>query len=193
MTWRWSRVADPSYPLIPRHVREPGGFLGVWAAPQRAADDKPSYSWGEQACPEAIPAASRSVLLGVPHEVGSGVETKHPLQITSLRGPWGRRSKAVCYSKSCVRALLSAAHREFIYFQICIHSFQNFSLSLQMAALTPRFTMWGPFTCAEENHHALVWSAHYLQTPVPCVPPSGTLAHNGVCREEGLQVAFARH
>lgn len=112
MTWRWSRAADPSCPLIPRHVREPGGFLGAWAASQRAADDKPSYSWAEQTCPEAVPAASRSVLLGVPHEVGSGVETKHALQKTSLRGPWGRCSKAVCYSKSCVLLLKGMCIRD---------------------------------------------------------------------------------
>lgn len=102
MTGRWSRAADPSCPLIPTHVGEPGGSLGAWAAPQRAADDKPYYSWAEQACPEAVPAASRGVMLDVPHEVGSGVETKRALQITSLRGPWGRCSKTVCYSKSCV-------------------------------------------------------------------------------------------
>lgn len=54
--------------------------------------------------------------------------------------------------------------------------------------------MWGPFMCAEEeNHHALVQSAHDLHTPISCVPSSSTLARKGVCREEGLQVALARH
>lgn len=99
-------------PSDPQTCQRARGFPGGLGSPTERADDKPSYSWGEQACPEAIPAASRSVLLGVPHEVGSGVETKHTLQITSLRGPWGRRSKAVCYSKSCVLLLKGMCIRD---------------------------------------------------------------------------------